>query len=508
MSSAVDIAADFNMQPVTTYFSAFNNKPKHFRLMTDFIIPRQKVLLAALFLASAGVLVEARDIPAFFNEVCANCHGKNLEGAQAPSLLKPDIFRHGGDDASLAHSISEGYPTNGMVPWKTVLSPAEIRVMVVFIREKQEQFRRGQLTFPKPTDGQVVTSLEHKFRIKQVAEGFKTPWSMAFLPDGRILVTELPGQLRVVKEGEPLSAPVSGTPVVRYRGQGGLMEVALHPHYATNGWVYLTFSDPFTNATGQVLGLTAVARGRIKDNRWTDGEIIFRAPYSFYKPSDIHFGSRLAFDDTGHLFFSMGERGEKDNAQDITRPNGKIHRIFDDGRIPPDNPFVGVSNAFPSIWSYGHRNPQGLALDPVTGVLWEAEHGPRGGDEINLIQKGLNYGWPIISYGMDYNGAPIAEGTAKEGLEQPITYWTPSIAVCAINFYHGEKFFRWQNNLLATALAQQELRRLVIDGHRVVEQEILFKDIGRVRYVTTGPDGCVYVLLNNPDRMIRLEPVP
>lgn len=475
--------------------------------------PRLSPGLAAItrftlvFLAVTGTVI-ARDIPAFYGQVCANCHGKNLEGAQAPGLLKAADFKHGTDDASLARSIAEGYPTNNMVAWKMILSDAEIRAMVVFIREKQEQFKRGQLIFPKPADGQIVESREHKFRLKNVVEGLQNPWSLAFLPDGRMLITELAGKLRVVKEGEPLGEPVAGTPAVRARGQGGLMEVALHPDYKRNGWVYLTFSDPYTNAAGRVLGLTAVARGRIKDNRWTDEEIVFRAPYPLYKPSDIHFGSRIVFDGQRHLFFSMGERGEKENAQDLARPNGKIHRLFDDGRIPPDNPFVTVSNAFPSIWCYGNRNPQGLARHPVTGELWEAEHGPRGGDEINWIRKGLNYGWPLITYGMDYNGSPITSGlTARDGLEQPVTYWTPSIAVCGINFYTGDKFPRWKNNLFVTALAQQELRRLVLDGHQVVDQEVLFKDIGRVRYVADGPDGCLYVLLSSPDRMVRLEPV-
>jgi aldose sugar dehydrogenase len=462
--------------------------------------------LLALFLVPSPAKA-ARDITAFYSEVCANCHGKNMEGAQAPGLLKPEMLKHGSDDASLARSIRDGYPTNNMVAWKMVLSDAEVRSMVVFIREKQEQFRKGQIAFPKPVDGQVVESKLEKFRIKNVVQGLKTPWSIAFLPDRKMLVTELPGSLRIVEENQPPGPPVQGTPPVRARGQGGLMEVALHPGYETNGWVYLTFSDPYTDEHGASLGLTAVARGRIKDNHWTDGEIIFRAPYKFYKPTDIHFGSRIVFDGEGHLFFSMGERGVKENAQDLSRPNGKIHRIFDDGRIPPDNPFVGLSNAFTSIWCYGNRNPQGLARHPVTGDLWEAEHGPRGGDEINWIRKGLNYGWPVITYGMDYNGTPISEFTAKEGMEQPVTYWTPSIAVCAINFYTGDQFPRWKHNLFATALAQQELRRLVIDGHRVVEQEILFKNIGRVRYVVTGPDGCLYLALNAPDRIIRLEPV-
>ena len=195
-------------------------------------------------------------------------------------------------------------------------------------------------------------------------------------------------------------------------------------------------------------------------------------------------------------------------AQDVTRPNGKIHRVFDDGRIPGDNPFVGQSNAVASIWSFGHRNPQGLVRNPQTGDLWETEHGPRGGDELNLIQPGRNYGWPVITYGMDYNGAPI-EGavTAKEGLEQPVVHWTPSIAVCSMDFYFGDEFPRWQGNLFVTALAQQELRRIVLAGHRVVSQEVLFKNIGRVRDVCSGPDGFIYVALNGPNKIIRLEPV-
>ncbi len=463
-------------------------------------------LLLALVLAASPAAM-ARDIGAFYGEVCSNCHGKNMEGAQAPGLLKPEQFKHGVDDASLARSIREGYPTNNMVAWKMVLSDAEIRAMVVLIREKQEQFRKGQIAFPKPVDGQVVESKLGKFRIKNVAEGLNTPWSIAFLPDGKMLVTELRGTLRVIEAGKPMPPPVEGTPQVRARGQGGLMEVALHPGYRTNGWIYLTISDPYTDENGNSLGLTAVARGHLQDNRWTDGQLIFQAPHNFYKPSDIHFGSRIVFDGEGHIFFSMGERGVKEDAQDLSRPNGKIHRIFDDGRIPPDNPFVGVSNAFPTIWCYGNRNPQGLTRHPVTGDIWEAEHGPRGGDEINWIRKGLNYGWPVICWGMDYDGAPISDFTAKEGMEQPVTYWTPSIAVCAVNFYTGDKFPNWKYNLFATALAQQELRRLVIDGHQVVEQEILFKNIGRVRYLITGPDGCIYVALNAPDRIVRLEPV-
>jgi glucose/arabinose dehydrogenase len=444
----------------------------------------------------------SRDMGAFYNQNCANCHGRDLQGGQVPSLLIDSNWKHGSDDASNARSISEGVVTNGMPAWKEALNEAEIRAMVVLIREKRAAALRRETVFARPAEDQSAKSQEHSFRIKTVADGLRTPWSVAFLPDGRMLVTELSGALRVVDNGNVQPA-VEGTPKVRAQGQGGMLAVALHPGYQTNGWIYLSYSDRSSNGDG----LTAVVRGRLKGNQWVDEEAIFRAPENFYKRGGVHFGCRFVFDNAGHLFFSIGERGDKDNAQDVTRPNGKVHRIFDDGRIPPDNPFAGKGNAFQTIWSYGNRNPQGLAAHPVTGELWETEHGPRGGDELNLIKPGANYGWPVITYGMDYNGSPISALTAKEGMEQPIIHWTPSIAVCGITFYTGDKFPRWKNNLFVTSLAAQEFRRLVIDGHRVLSQEVLFKNIGRLRDVANGPDGLLYVVLNGPDRVIKLEPV-
>ncbi len=458
------------------------------------------------FLFVTGVLLSfaavgfSRDIEQFFNVNCANCHGRNLEGGQAPSLLT-DNWKHGSDDASVAHSIREGYVTNGMPAWKSALSEAEIRAMVVLIREKRANALRRQLTFAKPEEDQLVSSKEHAFRIKTAVNGVRAPWSIAFLPDARMLVTEFDGALRFVQNGE-LQPAVDGVPQVRRQGQGGMLAVAAHPGYATNGWIYLSFADSSANGNG----LTMVVRGRVKENRWTDQETVFRADEKFYKGGGVHFGCRFVFDNAGHLFFSIGERGDKNNAQDITRPNGKVHRIFDDGRIPPDNPFAGRSDAFPTIWSYGNRNPQGLAAHPVTGELWETEHGPRGGDELNIIRPGVNYGWPVITYGMDYNGSPISALTGKEGMEQPIIHWTPSIAVSAITFYTGEKFQKWKHNLFVTSLAAQEFRRLVIDGQKVVSQEVLFKNIGRIRDVVTGPDGCLYLAMNGPDRILRIEP--
>jgi len=252
--------------------------------------------------------------------------------------------------------------------------------------------------------------------------------------------------------------------------------------------------------------MTKVVRGRLREGRLVDLETLFEAPRALYVRGEVHFGSRFVFDGEGYLFFSIGERGQKDDAQDLSRPNGKVHRIHDDGRVPADNPFAKRAGAMPTIWSYGHRNPQGLAQHPVTGDLYDAEHGPRGGDELNRVLPGRNYGWPVITYGMDYDGSPITDLTAKAGMEQPVVYWVPSIAVCAIDFYTGDRFPRWRNDLLVSSLAAEELRRVVLDSGKSTKQEVLFKGIGRVRDVVSGPDGLVYVAFNGPDRVARLVP--
>jgi aldose sugar dehydrogenase len=462
------------------------------------------LLLVFLLLPSHA---QAPDVAKLFEQHCASCHGSDLKGGQTDSLLD-DQWRHGnGDDETLFRIIRDGDEPNGMPPMKGDLNDADIRALVIYIREKAAQAKREQTTFAQPSENEIVQSRAHSFRLKTVVAGLSTPWSLAWLPDGRMLVTELAGTLRIVENGKLKPESVTGTPRVRYKGQGGLMEVALHPGYATNGWVYLAYTEAGTNAETRDGGMTTIVRGRLKENRWTDEQTIWRAPLWSFRDGGVHFGCRLVFDGSGHLFFPHGERGRMHDAQDLTRPNGKVHRVFDDGRIPPDNPFFGASNAIASIWSYGHRNPQGLDLHPVTSELWSVEHGPRGGDELNLVRKGLNYGWPIITYGMNYNGTPITALTAKEGLEQPVIHWTPSIAVCSARFYRGDKFPRWKNQLFVTALAQEELRRLVLDGHRVAEQEVIFKNIGRVRDVATGPDGLLYVALNKPDKVVRLEPV-
>ena len=466
-------------------------------------------LLAALGLALAACPLSAqtREVGELYARNCAGCHGANLEGGQTDSLLD-DHWIHGkSDDETLFRIIRDGDELNGMPPMKGDLSDAEIRALVVFMREKAAAAKTTPAGYAKPDSDQVVSSREHRFRLRTVAEGLSTPWSLAWLPDGRMLVTELPGTLRLAERAAASLRPVTGTPAVRYQGQGGLIEVAPHPGYETNGWIYLAYAEAGARPEARDHGMTVVVRGQIRNLCWTNQQTVFRAPEWSYRPGNVHFGCRLVFDNDGHLFFAIGERGHMQDAQDLSRPNGKVHRVLDDGRIPPDNPFVGRSNALPTIWSYGHRNPQGLDRHPVTGALWETEHGPRGGDELNLIRRGVNYGWPIITYGMNYNGTPITALTAQAGLEQPVVYWTPSLAVCGIEFYRGDRFARWRNNLLVTGLASEEMRRLILDGDRVVEQELLFKGLGRVRDVSTGPDGLIYVVLNKPDKVVRLEPV-
>jgi glucose/arabinose dehydrogenase len=287
------------------------------------------------------------------------------------------------------------------------------------------------------------------------------------------------------------------------------MEVALHPDYPTNGWVYLGLSDG-TRGTGSGADarprcITAVVRGRIVDHEWRDQEWIYRPDPEFRSSSGVHFGTRFVFD-KGFIYFVIGERGGMMQAQDLSLPNGKIFRLHDDGRVPADNPFLRTPGALPGIWSYGHRNPQGLVMDPRDGALYSTEHGPRGGDELNLVLPGRNYGWPVITHGMNYDGTPMVAITRKEGMEQPLISWVPSIAVCGLDFVTGGRFPEWRNDLLAGGLASQEVRRIRITDGRIVSQETILKGIGRVRDVATGPDGLVYVILNDPDRIVRLVP--
>lgn len=350
-------------------------------------------------------------------------------------------------------------------------------------------------------DDDPQRSRHHAYRVEVLFERLEHPWALAFLPDGRLLVTERPGQLNLLDPRDGSRRPVAGVPEVAAVGQGGLLDVALHPDFRNNGWVYLSY------AARRDRGLaTQVGRGRLAGERLEDFQVLFRAEPAISRGQ--HFGSRMVFDRHGLLYVTVGDHGERDSAQDRATHMGTVIRLTDDGRVPPDNPFVGTPGARPEIYSYGHRNAQGLTLHPRTGALWLHEHGPRGGDEINLPRAGRNYGWPKTTFGREYYGPTIGPEPPQPGFESPIHHWTPSIAPSGMAFYDGERFPRWRGDLFVGALVQRSLQRLRLDGDKVVEQEPLLTDRRwRIRDVRSGPDGYLYVLTDERNgRLARLVP--
>ncbi len=458
----------------------------------------------AVLLASVALPCGAQRVHEVYQQHCATCHGANLDGGLGGSLIS-GAWKHGGTDADLARIISDGLPDLGMRAFREMLPLDQIRALVVFIREREQQERARSAASPAVRAESPTRTALHRYRAEQFADGLDIPWSIAFLPDGSFLVTERSGALRPIAPDGTVGSPIRGTPAVLHHGQGGMLEVALHPQFSENGWVYLAFAEGWREG-GQPRAMTAVVRGRIRGGAWEDEQEIWRADRRFYTRAGVHFGTRIAFDAKGFLYFVIGERGGWHEAQDLSRPNGKIFRLHDDGRVPDDNPFVGRADALPGIWSYGHRNPQGLVFDTRTGDLWSTEHGPRGGDEFNRILRGANYGWPVVSHGIHYDGRPFTALTEMDGMESPVHHWTPSIAACGLAFYDGEAFPRWRGDFFAGALAQQEVRRLRIDGRRMIEDEVILKGAGRVRDVRAGPDGLLYIVLNEPHRILRLRP--
>ena len=428
---------------------------------------------------------------------CQSCHGNNLAGGRGPSLFADSLLASH-SDAALSAIIKSGVANSEMPSFAGKLGDEDIGQVIAYLRIQGGRLKAAPPFTPNP-DGQVIHSQKQTFKIETVAAGMDTPWGEAFLPDGRMLVTERSGAVRVIDHGKLLPDPVAGTPKVFVRQDGGMLDVAAHA-----GWIYLSYTEVepgVTPAPGSDTApipapptMTVLVRGHIQANRWTDNHEIFRAPSSLYTTTSDHYGSRFLFDGKGHLFFSLGERHNMVNAQSLSTPLGKIHRVNEDGSIPADNPFVKIPGAVPSIWSLGHRNPEGLSFDPVTGDLWESEHGPTGGDEINVIDKGHNYGWGLASMGLE----PGVFKQSAPGTDPPKAFYTPTIAPSGIGFYSGSKYPGWKNNLFVAALAGQELLRLEIKNRQVVAQEPLFKEFGRVRDVITGPDGLLYVLLQNP----------
>jgi len=454
------------------------------------------LMLIVYFTVFAQNQSEGRDL---YMKYCATCHGKDMDGGMAKSLTD-GIWQFGSEDSDIFNHIKNGIPKRGMPAFEASISDSHIDKVIAFVRE-EENIRLQE----KTTDLQIDKDRKYNIYVQTWVEDLDIPWAIDFIDENTALITERPGNLRIVKKGVLHKEPVAGIPEVLHQGQGGLLDVAVDPDFSKTGWIYLSYSHFLEDEDGPAM--TRIVRGKIQNHTWVDQEVIYESAHEHYRDTRHHYGSRIVFDKKGFLYFSIGDRGAREHAQNITRPNGKVHRIHKDGRIPEDNPFVDQKDAIPSIFSYGNRNPQGLAVHPVTDQVWETEHGPMGGDEVNLIRSGKNYGWPEVTYGLNYDGTVISEFTEKPGMEPPVLQWTPSIAACGLDFYQGELFNKWQNYLIAGALKYEEVRILNIEDNRVLTDEVILKDYGRVRDVTCGPDGAIYVVVNEPDKILRLIPM-
>lgn len=339
-------------------------------------------------------------------------------------------------------------------------------------------------------------------KVDTVHSGLENPWGMTWLADGRMLVTERKGEILIFKDGKFTGEKIQGLPPVHNVNQAGLLDIAVHPKHAENGWIYIAYAKHFEDSTGA----TTIMRFKLDGNTAVNQEELIVAGPSW--KGGRHFGSRIVFDNEGYLYFSNGDKGNIPmNAQNLNNAHGKVHRIMDDGTIPSDNPFTDSLGNVSSIWSYGNRNPQGLYFEKANNRLWEVEHGPMGGDELNIIEKGKNYGWPVITYGINYDGTPITEITEKEGMEQPVHYWVPSIATCGLTVVTSDRYPTWKGNVLVAALAKQHIARVELDGTTYVGEEKLLQDIGRVRQVAESPDGYIYAITELTGLVIKLLPI-
>jgi len=487
-------------------------------------------------LLGIGLYVPLTDNDPFhdcYQEQCAACHGANLEGSNGPPLLGP--MQHGTTVAELFRHISTGAPEKGMPAYAELLAPTEIKGIAIYIAERRvnQRFTEMQVDRPLVIPDEPINSEQHAFRLEVVTDALHAKtYSVAPLPDGEFLVTEKLFGLRKVTADGAVSELIEGAPTGYGEalelygldaGVGHIMDVVLHPDYADNGWVYLHYghrcADCNEAARDSVLpvSMNRVIRGRIRNGQWIDEEVIWEAEPWFYSSMvDTAAGGRLAFDGDGYLFMSIGLKGLSNfkGPQDLQSPYGKILRLHDDGRIPNDNPFVGQAGALPEIWTYGHRSPQGLEYDKHTHTLWGTEHGPRGGDEVNLLQPGRNYGWPLYSKGMDYDLTRVEYGKnlnleiEEAEIEQPAYDLTPSPAVSNLMVYEDQQFPRWRHNLFVGSLKASDLFRLEVEQGRVVHAETVITDLARIRDVESGPDGYIYLLLENAGggMLVRLVP--
>jgi len=471
--------------------------------MKNIIYASGKGIITLLFIISLSLNACSQpDGAAMYQQYCATCHGVDLKGGNGGSLVD-GIWQFGASDSYKFRNVKFGITHLGMPSYDGILKDDDIRAIMSYVSDAEKN--TGAV---KPAIVKELETLDYKMNVEVFAEGLEIPWAIDFLDVNTALITEKPGRLRVVTKGKLQPEPVKNIPKVLNEGQGGLMDVAVDPEYIQNGWIYLAFSHVLDKKAGEDRpgAMTKIVRGKIENNSWTNEETLFEAPHEMYRTTRHHYGCRIVFDPDGYLYFAIGDRGAGFQSQDNTLPNGKVHRIHKDGKIPADNPYVSEPKAMKSLYSLGNRNIQGMAIHPETGELWTTEHGPMGGDEVNLIKPGKNYGWETITYGINYNGTIITEFTHKPGMEQPNLYWRPSIAVCGLDFYRGELFKKWKNKLLVGALKYEEVRLLSIEGDRIMHDEIILKGQGRVRDVQTGPDGAIYVVLNDPGTVLKLMP--
>lgn len=465
------------------------------------------ILLLILILVSMQTII-AQEGAKIYQTYCMGCHGPGLKGTAAGSSLLGENLKHGNDKSSIAKIISKGVPNTTMIGWGNVISQAETEALADYIiiqrKAPQSQVKEKNLTF---NTQDYTLNIE-----KLVTDGMDAPWALEFVDSNRALISGNKGEFYWVVNGKLDSKKITGLPFVYGSDMfGGMMDLALDPNYKENGWVYFAFSHNPKNTVDKTSpAMTKVVRGKIKDDRWMEEQTLFLAPDSILVSGGMRWGSRLLFDIDGYLYFTIGDMQQSIqsgiNPQLPYRAEGKIFRINSDGSIPADNPFYGQTATLQGIYAWGTRNVQGMAQHPVSGKIYFTDHGPRGGDEVNLLKKAGNYGWPVITYGVNYDGSPITELREKEGMEQPVTYYDPSIAICAAEFVQSNLFPKWGNQLLITALKDQEIRRLVLQGDQISSQEVILKGLGRVRDVKIGPDGAIYVITNSPDALLRITP--
>ena len=467
---------------------------------------------------------------------CAVCHGEKLQGAPQGTALVGVDLAHGDSMSEITNSISRGFPERGMPEWSKTLSEQEIKTLALYITETRSGFNYANFNYDTPfvaPTGEIESEL-HDLTLRTIVDGLDPlPFSIEPLPDGRILLTEKKVGLSIISRQGEQSALIEGAPrtyddtfiqsLKQEWGYGWMLDVATPPDYEKNGWVYIYFGDRCSDCNEmsrrmkRPVSMSKLVRGRIKNGNWVDEEVIWQTDIEFYGAiPDIGAGGRISFDNDGHVFLSVGMKGFDNHTgiQDLKFPWGKIHRVFDDGRVPDDNPFTGVDGAMKSIWTFGHRSPQGLEFNQVTGELWGTEMGPRGGDEVNRLLPGRNYGWPIYSKGVNYDGTPVAYGKKLgiefelKDIEQPVVDLTPSPAVSSFIFYTGRDFPKWRNNILVCSLKGRSLYRMVLKDNKVIHTETLIKDLARLRDIESGPNGELYVLLehNSGGQIVRLVP--